>query len=99
MRNHLSFLRHYLEMVVAMVVGMVLLGPVWTLAFPGLPDRPAALALVMATDMAVGMAAWTLVRGHGGRSTAEMCAAMYLPFLVLLVPYALGLADGAAVMT
>ena len=97
MRNHLSFLRHFVEMVVAMVVGMVLLGPLWTLMWPGLPDRPAAAALVMATDMAVGMAVWMRVRGHGGRGIAEMCAAMYVPFLVLLVPYALGLVGGAAV--
>jgi flagellar biosynthetic protein FliP len=98
MRNHLSFLRHYLEMVAAMFVGMLVLGPVWTALFPGLSASPAAAAMVMATDMALGMAAWMGVRGHGRKAVVEMCAAMYAPFVVLLVPYALGVIDGGALM-
>lgn len=94
----MRFLLHFGEMVVAMVVGMLLLGPLWTLAWPGLPDLPAAAALVMATNMAIGMAAWMRVRGHRGRGIAEMCAAMYLPFLVLLGPHALGLISGDTLM-
>jgi len=98
MRNHLSFLRHYLEMVAAMFVGMLVLGPVWTALFPGLSASPAAAAMVMATDMALGMAAWMGARGHGRKAVVEMCAAMYAPFVVLLVPYALGVIDGGALM-
>ena len=40
-----NFVRHYLEMVAAMIVGMVALGPLWTFALnaagtPALLDRP-----------------------------------------------------------
>lgn len=87
-----KFLRHYAEMVVAMLVGMVVLGPLW----PDLP--PAAAALAMATDMAIGMAVWMRIRRHSLPGIVEMCAAMYLPFLILLVPYALGVLSSAALM-
>jgi len=85
------FVRHYLEMLVAMVVGMVALGPLWTLALdaagaPGLLDRPELNALVMATNMTLSMSAWMRHRGHGGRATAAMAAAMYVPFVVLFPP-------------
>lgn len=78
------FARHALEMFVAMLVGMIVLGPIWSLAWPGLDGNPTAGVLVMATNMSIGMAVWMRIRGHGAASIAEMCAAMYLPFLVLL---------------
>ena len=98
MRNHLSFLLHFVEMIVAMFVGMLVLGPLWTLVWPDLPTWPAAHAMVMATDMSIGMAAWMRVRGHSLRGIAEMCAAMYVPFLALLVPYGLGMITGEVLM-
>jgi hypothetical protein len=91
--------RHYLEMVVAMVVGMVVLGPVWQLVWPGLSGNVAADALVMATDMAIGMGGWMRFRGHSWSAIGVMSAAMYLPFLVLLVPFAAGAVTGGTVMT
>lgn len=97
-RKNLRFALHYAEMVVAMFVGMIALGPVWSWAWPGLSDRPAADALVMATNMTAGMAAWMLIRRHRWQLIAEMAAAMFLPFLVLLVPYAFGAISGDAVM-
>jgi flagellar biosynthetic protein FliP len=90
--------RHYLEMVVAMVVGMVALGPVWNLLWPGLSGHVAADVLVMATDMALGMGAWMRFRGHSWSAIAVMSAAMYLPFLVLLVPFWAGAVTGGTVM-
>jgi flagellar biosynthetic protein FliP len=40
----------------------------------------------MATDMAIGMAVWMRWRGrHGWAGTVEMCAAMYVP--VVLLPF------------
>jgi flagellar biosynthetic protein FliP len=90
--------RHYLEMVVAMLVGMQLLGPVAALV-PGLTARTDVHAVVMATEMALGMAAWMKVRRHSARSITEMTAAMYVPFVVLLVPYWAGALSGDAVMT
>ena len=98
LRGHLRFAGHYLEMVIAMLVGMVALGPLWSLALPGLSDYPAADAIVMATDMSIGMALWMRIRRHSWRHTLKMCAAMYAPFAVLLVPYWLGAIDGHALM-
>lgn len=97
-RAWLRFAVHFVEMVVAMLVGMVALGPLWSLALPGLSDRPDAAALVMATNMAFGMALWMLIRRHHRARIAEMCAAMYVPFVALLVPYWLGGISGDTVM-
>ena len=52
----------------------------------------------MATNMTVAMSAWMKIRGHGWRPIVEMGAAMYVPFLVLFVPLALGLIDTGALM-
>ncbi|WP_369135533.1 hypothetical protein [Modestobacter sp. I12A-02662] len=98
-----KFTLHFLEMVVAMVVGMVALHPVWTLVLdalgaPGLMDNPYTGSLIMATNMTAAMSAWMKVRGHRWRPIVEMGAAMYLPFLVLFVPLALGLIGTGALM-
>jgi hypothetical protein len=98
-RPYLRFAGHFLEMVVAMVAGMLALGPLWSLAWPGLADLPAAEALVMATNMTVAMVLWMWIRRHRWRGIAEMSAAMYLPFVVLLAPYWLGAISGAVLMT
>ena len=81
------FARHYLEMVVAMLVGMFALGPLEDLVWPQLTARPDVGVLVMATNMSIGMGAWMWFRGHSWRGIAEMSAAMYLPFVVLLLPF------------
>lgn len=86
-RKFARFAGHYVEMVVAMIVGMIVLAPLW-------PDAATAstevAAIVMATNMTIGMGLWMLLRRHSPARTAEMCAVMYLPFLALLVPYRLG---------
>ncbi len=89
-------IRHYLEMVAAMIIGMIALAPLWTLGLnlagtPDLLDAPELNALVMATNMTIAMSAWMRYRGHRWTATVEMAAAMYLPFLVLLIPLWLGL--------
>jgi peptidoglycan/LPS O-acetylase OafA/YrhL len=94
-RNWGRFALHYLEMVAAMVVGMMVLAPVWQVAWPGHADRPDTAALAMATDMSVAMAGWMAVRGHGRRGIALMSAAMVLPFAVLALPYWAGLMPGS----
>ncbi|MEV4622497.1 hypothetical protein AB0J74_27775 [Asanoa sp. NPDC049573] len=98
LKGHLRFAAHYVEMVVSMLVGMFALGPLWSMALPGLADHPAADALVMATNMSVGMTAWMAIRRHSWARIAEMVAAMYAPFLVLLVPYSFGAISGDALM-
>jgi hypothetical protein len=75
-----QFLRHYVEMVVAMFVGMgVLAFPVgWVMDSVG-ADSDALMFLQMATTMTVPMVAWMMYRGHGWRASAEMSAAMFVP--------------------
>ena len=58
-----TFVRHYLEMIVAMLVGMGTLYPLWLLAVAGVADdswvhRADVESLVMATAMVVPMALW-----------------------------------------
>jgi flagellar biosynthetic protein FliP len=91
--------QHYAEMVVAMLVGMAVLGWLEGLVWPGLTPRVDLDVLVMATNMSVGMGAWMRVRGHSWRGIAEMSAAMYLPFVVLLLPFWAGLVGEHALMT
>jgi hypothetical protein len=96
------FIRHYLEMLVAMAVGMAALTPLWSLSLAPvgveLADHTPLYAMVMATNMSAGMGAWMRWRGHGWRSIGEMSAAMYVPFAVMLVPYWLGAVTTDGVM-
>ncbi|GAA1219670.1 hypothetical protein [Pseudonocardia alaniniphila] len=70
-------------MLLAMVVGMVALGPLW----PELHGSTELHLLVMATNMTLGMALWMAVRRHRWVAIAEMGLAMYVPFVVLLPPF------------
>ena len=98
------FLRHYLEMVVAMFAGMAVLWAVGAgveaatgLEFPT-SEQPELAALKMAFDMSVGMVVWMRYRGHGWVSTLEMVAAMFAP-AVLLAPLSwLGFMSGELLM-
>jgi hypothetical protein len=97
------FLRHYLEMIMAMVVGMVVLGAAEALLFNRVGwveplTQPETAALIMATNMIVPMAAWMRFRGHRWAAIAEMAVAMYLPFVVLFVPLWLGVLSPTGLM-
>ncbi|MEW2431857.1 hypothetical protein AB0877_27930 [Micromonospora sp. NPDC047644] len=94
---------HLGEMALAMVAGMLLLGPLWELAgaalgVGGALARPEVAALVMATNMTVGMTVVMRYRAHRWHAVAEMAAAMYVPFLLLLVPFRAALIDADALM-
>jgi flagellar biosynthetic protein FliP len=98
------FVRHYVEMVIAMFIGMGVFWPVWLGLFsligqPQLADRTDVDALTMALNMSLGMAAWMRFRGHRWAPILEMSAAMVAPFVVLLVPFWLGGIDRDALMT
>ena len=69
-----------------MVLGMLVLEPLWPTI-----DRVELQALVMATNMTIGMAALMAVRRHAWPGIVEMSAAMYAPFIILFVPYWAGL--------
>ncbi len=89
-------LRHLLEMTLAMVAGMLLLGPAraalgTALGLP--PASPGVGALLMATDMSAGMAFWMAYRGHSAAAIGELVSAMYAPVVLLFVPYQIGLLD------
>jgi hypothetical protein len=98
------FLWHYAEMIIAMAVGMLVLGAARAGLF-GLLDvelssttQPEIAALLMAFDMSVGMVVWMRYRGHGWAGTTEMVAVMFAP-VVLLAPFTLaGLMSGHALM-
>ncbi|MFB9235417.1 hypothetical protein ACFFWC_07670 [Plantactinospora siamensis] len=97
------FLRHYAEMLIAMFAGMLLLAPLWTLLADRLGwrdtfDRNDLSALVMATTMSIGMAAWMLFRRHTLVSVAQMSASMYVPFLALFPLLWTGVIDGGTLM-
>jgi len=85
-----NFTRHYLEMVVAMFLGMFVLGAALAapLELAGVAvsnwdrDAPALLLLGMAFTMTAPMVAWMRHRGHGWAPAADMAAAMFLPSLV-----------------
>ena len=99
-RPGLHFVRHLAEMVIAMFAGMLALGTVIN-ALPGgseLFDPPILSALVMATNMTIGMALWMRFRQHSWTSIAEMSAAMYIPFVILFFPYWAGLISGHTIM-
>jgi hypothetical protein len=100
--RHLA--RHYLEMIVAMVIGMVALGPVEATLFGAsgwadLRADPAVRALIMATNMTVAMTAWMCLRRHSCGAIRDMAAAMYGSFLVLFPLLWLGVLSGTMMMT
>ncbi|MFI5589805.1 hypothetical protein ACIA5G_32480 [Amycolatopsis sp. NPDC051758] len=94
-RKLARFAGHYVEMVVAMIVGMMALGALWPAAWL---ERPDVDAIVMATNMTVAMVLVMALRRHSWPRIAEMSAAMYLPFVALLVPYWLGAISGTTLM-
>jgi hypothetical protein len=81
------FIRHYVEMVVAMFLGMVVLGGPAMLALEAAgvtstelnADAPALHLLGMGVTMTVPMVAWMRYRGHGWGPSNEMAASMLIP--------------------
>jgi cytochrome bd-type quinol oxidase subunit 2 len=90
-RRHLSpFWRHFLEMLAAMVVGMIATGAVF-LSIVGLKtwdqvtiQYPTQALVAMAGGMSIPMVGWMLYRGMGRRNAYEMAAMMVLPVLPVL---------------
>ncbi len=95
------FLGHYVEMVLVMVAGMLVLGSALALvasAFGATPavlgrDAPAAVLLGMGFSMTAPMVWWMRRRGHSWAANREMAGAMIAPTLgavALLAPGAVG---------
>ena len=97
------FVGHYLEIVVAAIAGMVVLGPVESMLLKSIGWAEVvasfeAATLVMATNMTVAGVAWMRVRRHSWAAIAEMAVAMYAPFLVLFPPLWLGVLSATGLM-
>ena len=74
------FVIHYVEMVVAMLLGMGVLG----VPLGALVSAIELDLLVMAVTMTVPMVAWMRYRGHGWAPVWEMTGAMFLPTFVAI---------------
>ena len=96
LRPAARFVGHYVEMVVAMVVGMAVLGiPVGAIAQAQGYDNvyhqlPELGAILMTAIMTGPMVLWMAVRGHDRRMIGEMSAAMIVPVAVLILAARLG---------
>ena len=87
------FARHLLEMVVAMMAGMAVLGV--ALATLGEPPGYANLFVqygLMGVSMSVPMVAWMRHRGHSWRDGGLMTAAMLVPMLAPVALVEMGVA-------
>jgi hypothetical protein len=86
----LHFLQHLGEMLVAMMLGMVLLMPVYGAIMRAFgydhqgKQLPELSAFVMTFTMTLPMVAWMRFRGHDWARSGEMAGAMFLPAVVLL---------------
>jgi flagellar biosynthetic protein FliP len=97
------FLRHYIEMIVAMVGGMIVLGmlesalldPIGWAEVRAVPEFD---ALIMATNMAVPMVGWMWHRGHSRVALGQMAAAMYAPFVACFPLIWLGVLSATGLM-
>ncbi|WP_188192011.1 hypothetical protein [Nonomuraea sp. SYSU D8015] len=87
------FVWRYVELVIAMSLGVLLITLVWGLGLPKVTRFDVAM-LVMAAEMSIGVAVWLRLRRHSWAGIAEMSLAMVAPFLVLLVPFWFGVLPG-----
>lgn len=100
------FIRHYVEMVVAMFLGMVAFALPVDAALLALgtssgefyEDAPAIMLLGMGFAMTAPMVAWMRFRGHAWRPSAEMAASMVIPTFGVLALLAIGLVEDSATL-
>lgn len=86
---------HFVQMILAMVVGMAVLGVPFRAILGALGYRwneaivrfPELVCVAMTFNMAVGMVVWMRIRGHGWRESAEMTAAMYAATAISLAMF------------
>jgi hypothetical protein len=85
------FVRHVLEMILAMAVGMVALGAaIGALGEPPGYSNPLVEYGFMGASMSVSMVAWMRFRGHAWSGGLEMTAAMLVPMFAVVIPFGLG---------
>jgi hypothetical protein len=87
------FTRHLLEMGVAMMAGMALLGvALWVLGEPPGYANLLVRHTLMGAFMSAPMVAWMRHRGHSWTDGLQMTLAMLAPMFALVVPVELGVA-------
>jgi hypothetical protein len=79
-----AFARHFGEMLLAMLLGMLVLGGLAELAFAlsgsSLSDQPGGTqVMLMAFNMTVPMVLWMRHRGHAAARNVEMALSMIVP--------------------
>ena len=101
-----TFIRHYIEMVVVMFAGMIVLGlpaeaalrPLGTSTSRLGDTAPAVVFLGMAAAMTIPMVAWMRYRGHRWQPTLEMAASMVIPTLAAIALLAAGVLGFGALL-
>src|SRR5215211_4735668 len=101
-----SFIRHYIEMVVVMLAGMIVLGLPGEAALHAMGSgtsrlqagAPTVVFLGMATTMTLPMVVWMRYRGHRWQPTLEMAASMVIPTLIAIALLAAGVVSFEALM-
>jgi hypothetical protein len=101
-----TFIRHYIEMVVVMFAGMLVLGLPAEAGLQAIgsgtsaltDDAPAVVFLGMAATMTIPMVAWMRFRGHRWQPTLEMAASMVIPTFIAIALLAADVAGFHALM-
>ena len=99
------FFRHFGEMFVAMMVGMMALAgldaAIFAAAGTSIPDvkdaAPESWGLLMALNMTVGMTVWMRHRRHSWAMCAEMAGAMFAPAVAAIVLFWCAVIHGGAI--
>ena len=106
-RRRRTFLRHLAEMIIAMMLGMCILGMAFrgihTALFGGGFDaawrQHTELAVfAMTFNMTLPMVLWMHHRGHTWERCGEMAGAMFLLALLVLVPFWVGAVSSGVVL-
>ena len=96
------FLRHFVEMLIAMFAGMLVLGGITALVFAvaggSLSDAPGSVRVMLMGFDTVPMVAWMSYRGHSRARNAEMAASMIVPTSAAAALAALGVLSSAAAL-
>jgi len=94
-----GFVRHLVEMGLAMMVGMmvsaaIFLSAVGMTAADAMREHAVLFVIMQALGMTVAMVAWMRHRRHNWRSSSEMAAAMVAPAVPLVCLRLLGVISG-----
>jgi hypothetical protein len=97
------FVRHYVEMVAVMFIGMFALSKPADLLFGAFgastsSEHPVMMLFSMGITMTVPMVAWMRYRGHAWRPTNEMAASMLIPTFAAMALVGAGVMTGGSAM-